>query len=735
MGRTVRAGGRDGAREKVLPAAPPAKGRSPLVPLLLLLLALLPLASLWPLLHADFVSYDDPEYVTLNENVRRGLSWAGAAWAFTTNAVANWHPLTWLSHMADVSLFGLNPSGHHATNLGFHLANTLLLFLLFRSLTGRVWPSAWVAALFAVHPAHVESVAWVAERKDLLSGAFWLATIWAYASWVRRRGAGRYLAVLLLFAAGLMSKPMVVSLPLVLLLLDYWPLRRFGGEAGLRAPLRLSARVPAGLIREKAPLFLMSAVSSIVTFLVQRAGGAVQSLQVFSFWTRVGNALVAYVRYLGMLFWPADLAVFYPHPGMSLPLAEVLGAALLLAALTAGAVALRQKAPYLLVGWLWFLITLLPVIGLVQVGVQALADRYTYIPFIGPFVAVVWGVSAVASRWKPLALALKAVAAAVLLFLALAAAAQARHWRNSETLYLHAIAVTKDNPLARNNLGDYYNDMGRPADALQHLSEAVRIDPTKSEYFVNQGRSLMILSRLGEAEQQFRQALRLKPDNAAALNNLARARFLQTDVAESIRLYQAASTAEPKGSEIRRWLAIVLLVEGNTAAAREQLEIAVRLAPSGAEYRQLLDGFPGLDRNPEEPLARHLRRTVADAHRELAVAFQLRRRNAAAAAHFRKALELYPGFVQVRNDLGALLAEEGHRDEAEAQFRSALTFDPRSALAHSNMGYMLYLKGRRQEAIDEYREALRLQPGFPLAQNNLELALRGPAVDEGARRE
>jgi tetratricopeptide (TPR) repeat protein len=302
---------------------------------------------------------------------------------------------------------------------------------------------------------------------------------------------------------------MVVSLPLVLLLLDYWPLRRFGGEAGLRAPFRLSTRAPAGLILEKAPLFLMSAASSIVTFLVQRAGGAVQSLQVFSFWTRVGNALVAYVRYLGMAFWPADLAVFYPHPGTSLSLAEVLGAALLLAALTAGAVALRRKAPYLLVGWLWFLITLLPVIGFVQVGVQALADRYTYIPFIGPFVAVVWGASALASRWRPLALALRAVAAAVLLSLALAAAAQTRHWKDSETLYLHAIAVTRDNPLARNNLGDYYNDMGRPADALRHLSEAVRIDPTKSEYYVNQGRSLMILGRLGEAEQQFRHALRL----------------------------------------------------------------------------------------------------------------------------------------------------------------------------------------------------------------------------------
>ncbi len=714
------------------PAVARARGRWQL--LLLLPLALIPLVSLWPLLQSDFVNYDDPEYVTSNLEVRQGLGWASLVRAFTMRQVANWHPLTSLSHMADVWMFGLNPSGHHATNLLLHLANTLLLFLLFRSLTGRAWPSAWVAALFAVHPAHVESVAWIAERKDLLCGAFWLATTWAYVSWVRRRGTGRYLAVLLLFAAGLMSKPMVVSLPLVLLLLDDWPLRRFGGEAGLRALLRFSARAPAGPILEKVPLFLMAAASSIVTFLVQRAGGAVQSLEVFSPWARVGNALVAYVRYLRIFFWPANLAVFYPHPG-SLPLAEVLGAALLLAALTAGTVAWRRKAPYLLVGWCWFLITLLPVIGLVQVGVQALADRYTYIPYIGPLVAVVWGASDLASRWRPLALTLRAAACGVLLVLSLTARAQARHWKNSETLYLHAIAVTKDNAVAQNNLGDYYNDKGRPTEALPHLWEAIRLNPKKSEYYVNVGRSLMILGRIGEAQQQFTQALRLSPDNATALNNMARSRFLQGDVSDAITLYQAAVASAPRAPEVRRWLGVALFVEGKTAAGGDQLERAFRLAPSEEEFRRLRDGFLALDRNPGDPSAELLRRTVADAHREVAVALQTRGKRAEATAHFRKALDLFPGFVAVRNDLGALLAEEGLRDEAEAEFRAALKFDPGSVLAHSNLGYMLYLKGRRQEAIDEYREALRLQPGFPLAQNNLEIALRGPAGNEEARRE
>jgi protein O-mannosyl-transferase len=726
--------GRDLARAARVsrpPAVAPARGRWPL--LLLLPLTLLPLVALWPLLHSNFVNYDDPQYVTASLKVREGLRGAFLVRAFTMTQVANWHPLTSLSHMADVEMFGLNPVGHHAMNLAWHIANTLLLFLVLRSLTSKAWSSALAAALFAIHPAHVESVAWIAERKDLLCGAFWLATTWAYVSWVRRRGSSRYLAVLILFEAGLMSKPMAVSLPLTLLLLDFWPLDRLVGEGGLRALLRLSLKPPIGPILEKAPLFLMAAVSAIVTFLVQRTEGAVQSLELYSPWVRVGNAFVAYVRYLEMFFWPTNLAVFYPHPG-SRPLAEVLGAALLLAALTAAAVALRRKAPYLLFGWLWFLITLLPVIGLVQVGVQARADRYTYIPYIGLLVAVVWGASDLASRWRPLALTLRAAACGALLALGLAATAQARHWKNSETLYLHAIAVTRDNAVAQNNIGDYLNDNRRPNEALPHLYEAIRINPKKSEYYVNVGRSLMILGRIGEAQQQFTRALQLEPHNATALNNMARSRFLQGEVPDAIRLYQAAVAEAPGAAEVRRWLGVVLLVDGKTAAGGDQLERAFRLAPSLEEFRSLRDGFLAIDRNPADPSAELLRRTVADAHREAALGLQNQGRKAEAAAHFRKALDLFPGFVAVRNDLGALLAGEGFPDEAEAQFRAALQFDPGSALAHSNLGYMLYLKGRRQEAIEEYREALRLQPGFPLAQNNLNIALRGPAGTEEPRR-
>jgi hypothetical protein len=320
-----------------------------------------------PRLGKEFIYYDDDEYLFHNSAIQHGLTWAGARWALTTGYAANWHPLTWLSHMADISLFGLNPVPLHAMNLLWHIVNTLLLFLVLRSLTVSSWRSAWVAALFAVHPAHVESVAWAAERKDLLSTAFGLAAMWAYGRWVRERSAGRYVVLLLLFAAALMSKPMLVSLPVVLLLLDFWPIGRW--NAGERSR--------GELILEKAPLFLMAGASTVVTFLVQRAGGAVRTLESFPLPARIGNAFVAYAGYLKMAVWPTRLAVFYPHPGTSLPLWKVLGAAVLLAGLSWGAFVLRRKAPFLIVGWLWFLVMLLPVIGIVQVGFQAMADRYT----------------------------------------------------------------------------------------------------------------------------------------------------------------------------------------------------------------------------------------------------------------------------------------------------------------------------------------------------------------------
>jgi tetratricopeptide (TPR) repeat protein len=716
-GTTARARSRSESSRKLnrAPASGPpqraARTRSLPQGLVLLFLALLALATFWPVLGSEFISYDDGDYVFRNPPVLRGLTWAGVRWAFTTGHAANWHPLTWLSHMADISLFGRDPSGHHATNLLLHVANTLLLFLLFRSLTAAPWRSAWGAALFAVHPAHVESVAWVAERKDLLCAAFWLATTWTYVSWVRNRGGGRYLLVLLLFSAGLLSKPMIVSLPLVLLLLDYWPLGRL--------------RKDGNLILEKAPLFVLAAASAVVTFLVQRAGGAVRSLETIPLWARVGNAVVACVRYLGMLFWPTHLAVFYPHPGTSLSAGTILGSALLLLFLSVAVVLLRRRAPFLFVGWSWFLVTLFPVIGVVQVGFQALADRYTYIPFIGLFMAIAWGIPAVASRWRHGRVMLRAAAAAALLTLTLAARAQARVWKNNETLFFHAIKNTKGNYLAYNNLGEHYNALGKPVEALRYLNEALRISPNKPEIRNNLGVSYFLLGRFEEALPEFVRALRLQPDNATVLNNVARTQFVRGEIADAIHLYERVLAAEPEWAGIHKRLALALLMEGETAAASAQLQSELALDPSDAESARLWKDIPVFERDRDDFSLGEFRRFLAKAHLDASVALNQRDKRSGAAAHLRQALELFPDFAEAHNELGTRLVNEGRLDEAETEFQEALRISPGLAQAHNNLGYVLFLKGHREAAIGQYGEALRLQPDFPLARKNLELALRG----------
>jgi Flp pilus assembly protein TadD len=684
--------------------------------LLIPVLALLPLATFGPHLGKVFILYDDDEYLALNGAIQHGLTWAGVRWALTTGHAANWHPLTWLSHMADVSLFGMNPIAHHAIGLLWHVVNTILLFVVLRSLTGSSWRSAWVAALFAVHPAHVESVAWAAERKDLLSAAFGLSAMWAYGRWVRERGVVRYLVLLLLFAAGLMSKPMLVSLPIVLLLLDFWPLGRWSPGKPERA----------GLILEKVPLFLMAAASAVVTFLVQRAGGAVRSFGSFPLSARIGNALVAYTGYLKMLVWPANLAVFYPHPGAVLPAWKVLGAALLLAGLSAGAFALRRRAAFLIVGWLWFLVTLFPVIGVVQVGYQAMADRYTYLPFVGLFVAVAWGLSAIASRWRSGSLALRASAIAVLAAAAFGAAAQARYWKNSETLFLHAIAITKNNSVAHNNLGQYYNEAGRPAEALPHLSEAVRIDPEKPQNHNNRGVSLFLLGRFEEAFLEFSQALRFQPNDALVLGNLARTRFVQGEIPDSIRFYEAVIARAPEAAEPRGKLAVALLMEGKLEPALRQLQRECVLSPADAECRQLLADVAAFKRNPDDASLGRFRKFLAAAHMDASVALSARGKNPEADFHLRKAIEVFPASAAAHIELGRRLVKEGRFDEAGAEFQRALEIDPGSASAHNNLGFVLFVKGRRAAAVEQYLEALRLQPEFPLARENLEQALRQP---------
>jgi Tfp pilus assembly protein PilF len=518
----------------------PQPQRKYLVPIICLALAGTTLLLFLPLTTYDFINYDDRNYVTENAQVKAGLSWQGVIWALTTTSAANWHPLTWLSHMSDCQFFGLRPGAHHTTSVVLHMANSVLLFLCFRSMTQAVWPSAFVAALFAWHPAHVESVAWISERKDVLSTLFFLLSLWAYARYVKHKtGVGGqkpeaqnsilgirnptsilllqpsvfYTLSLFFFALGLMSKQMLVTLPFVLLLLDFWPLRRVHMGSG-------TARIVAGLFKEKLPFFALAAGASAATFMVQRSAGAMLSLERLSIPERIANALISYCRYIGKLLWPQDLCIYYPHPG-EWPTWQVVAASIFILLMTGMGLWFLNKKPYILVGWLWFLGSLVPVLGLVQVGSQSMADRYSYIPFIGLFLVLGWGIPDILARIRHREAFLMPLSATVLVVLAVLTAIQVRFWKSSESLFSHALAVTKFNLTAQLALGCALVDNGKTSDALPHLEEALRLDPNLGEAHARVAYIRAGEGKFDEAIAHYQLALKSKPDLTEALNNLA----------------------------------------------------------------------------------------------------------------------------------------------------------------------------------------------------------------------
>jgi protein O-mannosyl-transferase len=584
-----------------------------------LLLAAAALAAFWPVLGNAFISYDDRPYVTRNPHVRAGLTWEGLRWAWTTGHAANWHPLTWMSHQLDAQLWGDDPRGHHATSLLLHLASTVTLFLVLTRMTGATGRSAVVAGLFAVHPLHVESVAWVAERKDVLSAFLWMLTMAAYARYVEAPGARRYAWVVLALAAGLLAKPMLVTLPFVLLLLDYWPLGRWSGT-GL-----------GKLVIEKLPLFALAAASSVVTLVVQSRGGSVGSFEVFPLDVRLLNAVVTCGAYLWQTVWPLRLAFYYPHPVSAPPAWQIAAAALVLLTMTAIALRQRGRRPWLLVGWLWYLGTLVPVIGLVQVGAQARADRYTYLPLVGIFLLAAWGLAEVASRragdrgrpapnraprWV-----LVLVVAAFLPLVALANA-QARRWHDSRTLYDHAIEVTGESSVvdnlvgvvladegrhaeaipwyeravrlgpahvrARDNLGLALIRTGQPEKAIPVLLEAIRVSPNAPEPHNTLGVALSRLNRIAEAIPHFREALRLEPDYVQALTNLGTALVAVGSVEEGLRKLDEALSIAPRYAEAHSKMGLALARQGHFHEAIAHLTAAVEEEPANAEARQNL---------------------------------------------------------------------------------------------------------------------------------------------------
>jgi hypothetical protein len=548
-------------------------------------LCILVLAVYWQAGGHDFVHYDDPMYVSENPSVSSGISWKGVAWAFTTFHASNWHPLTWLSHMADVELFGLSPGWHHRMNVFYHLLNTELLFLVLWKMTGGMWQSAFVAALFGVHPLHVESVAWVAERKDVLSAFFWILTMGAYLRYVRKPGTGRYLLVTACFALGLMCKPMVVTMPFVLLLLDWWPLGRMTPSASAGSPpWRISMPALSRMVWEKVPWAGLAAISSVITIMAQRESGSITMIEHLPFGMRVSNALVSYSTYLIHTAWPRSLAFFYPHPvtvHADIPSWQIVGSLLLIVGISFLALRQGRYRPYLAVGWLWYLGTLLPVIGLAQVGTQAMADRYTYIPLVGIFIAVAWGLPELLPRRGFRRLALGGTGGAMILVLGIAAWIQTGYWQNSITLCTHALEVTEKNWEAWTVLGLTYGKLGHTQQAIGYFREAIRIRPNYFDPWFNLG---VLHEKLGQSQQaieHYRVAVRINPGHAEAWNNLGSSYGRLGQTGQAMDHFRRAVQIRPDYAEAWYNLGVAYSILGQTRQAEESFREAGRITPPG----------------------------------------------------------------------------------------------------------------------------------------------------------
>jgi tetratricopeptide (TPR) repeat protein len=705
------------------------------VGLICLLLVAAILAAFWPVLDCDFISYDDPFYVTSNSHVRHGLSWEAFRWAMTAMHSSNWHPLTWISHMLDCSLFGLDARWHHAVNLALHAANALTLFFLLRGMTGAVWRSAWVAALFAVHPMHVESVAWVSERKDVLSTFFGLLALFAYTSYARlskvphSKSKVAYLSALTLFAFSLLSKPMWVTLPCLLLLLDYWPLERWRERSskGITTTGRLTLAPARGgwwpLVLEKLPFFALSGASCVLTLLAQSQGGSVAPVGDISLAQRLANSVVAYAWYVVRLFWPTDLAIIYPlFPTRPWP--QVAGASVLFLAFTVLALKQARRRPSAFVGWCWYVGLLVPVIGLVQVGMQCYADRYTYLPYTGLFIVLAW----VGAEWagaQPLRRCLVASISLAAIFTGVGLTnAQARRWQNSETVFTHAVQVTQNNYIAHNNLGYTLAARKDFEGAIEHYRAALQAAPYYADAFNNLGCAHLGLRQTEQALEAFRTAVRIKPGDPRLRNNFGSALHDTGDRPAAILEYEAALRLSPDYAEAHYNLANSLAAVGRRTEAKEHYHRAIALQPHYAEAHLNLALDLMADGQNEEALvqAQHAVAAKPDlfpAQAGLGDALRSVQRFDEAVARYRTALELQPDHARTWHRLGQLLAAQNRPAEATQAFTEAVRLVATNADFQLALAMALDREGNAAAAVPHYRETLRLAPDALEALNNL----------------
>jgi protein O-mannosyl-transferase len=636
----------------------------------------------------EFVNYDDNQYIYENPEVQKGLTWGGVRWALRYTEIGHWHPLTWLTHMADCQAYGLWAGGHHITNVVLHAIATVFLFLILRRMTGSLWRSAFVAAVFAVHPLRAESVAWIAERKDVLSGVLFMLTLWAYVNYAARPSIGRYVAVAVLFVLGLLSKNMLVTLPFVLLLLDWWPLgrmRQADGKDGKGRPQVVG--IPFwGLLREKIPLLLLSAASCIATEMVSEKLPEADHLPALP---RLGNAAVTYVVYMRQMVFPTGLANLYPNPRDGLPIWKVSAGLALLTAVTAFVVAGRHKRPFLLVGWLWYLGMLVPVIGLVQMSYCSHADRYTYLPEIGLALVGTWAVGELSAGWKHRNVILGSLMAVVLVALAICGHVQTSYWKDSELLWRHTLSCTSDNFIAHLDLADFLRLRGKLDEAGAEYRQALALRPNDVEALNDLGNLKAMTGHDASALELYQKAMTLRPGYVQTYGNLGNL-LMHTNIEDAIAQYRKGLAISPDSLKLLNDLGKALAIKGDDAGAIEQ-------------YLKVLAIEPG----------------YANTHFNLGNRYLKLEKYEEAAAQYRKASELQPDDLEARTKLGQTLLMQGDFAGAMASFREAIKIDPQSAQAWANLGLACLKKGAYKEAVDAWQQSLAVAPDQLYVQNSL----------------
>jgi len=694
--------------------------------LVCLFLIVATVAVYWQVQHFDFV-FDDHPYITENDYVQRGLTTENIIWAFTDGTLISnyWHPLTWISHILDFQLYGMNAGGHHLTNLLFHIANTLILFLVFKKMTGHLWRSGFIAALFALHPLHVESVAWVAERKDVLSTFFWLLTMWAYSRYAEKPKINKYVVALLLFVMGLMSKPMLVTLPFVLLLMDFWPLGRWQwGQEIKEEHIKVQKSSALYLVVEKAPFFAITVIASVAAYITQRKGGAVPAMDFALLKMQTANAIVAYVSYIGKMIWPGKLAAYYPYPGM-LPVWQVVGAGLFIACVSVFGVWKWRKFPYFSFGWFWFLGTFVPVIGIVKIGDFFMADRFTYVPLIGLFVVIAWGVPELVVIERHRKTLLTTLAAALLLIFAAVAWRQTGYWENDMMLFEHARKVTINNYGAHNNIGTALARQGRTEDAVDHYLQALRIKPDYLKAHFNLAFALEKQDRTNESIAHYLEALRIKPDYVEAHYNLGSVFYKQGHLKEAVVHYLEALRIQSDHVESHNNLGNVFYKQGRIEEAVGHYLQVLQIKPDDVKAHNNLGNALIKQGRIEEAVAHYLEALriqpdYAEAHSNLGNAFYKQDRINEAIEHYLEALRIKPDQANLHVNLGAALMKQARTDESIEHYLAALRIEPDHMDAHYNLGAALFRKGNIKGAIYHFQEVLKINPGDIQAKNILE---------------